>query len=63
MRLSLTGFNSTFGNSVKSCISEEAFLKEGLVQVALGKAAVIDPFVELFKAVLYERSWSLPPLM
>ena len=32
------------------------------MQAALQKAVVIDPFVDLFKEVLYKWSWSLPLL-
>ena len=62
-RVSVTSFNSTLGNFIKNYISVAVFLKEGLLQVALRKAVVIGPFVERFKEVLYERSWSLPLLL
>ena len=52
----MTVFNSFLGNSIKTRISVVDFLKEGLVQVALRKAVIIDPFVEHFKTVLYGRS-------
>ena len=56
---SLAIFNSTLNTSIKISIFVVVFLKEGLVHVALQKAVVIDPFVDLFKEVLYKWSWSL----
>ena len=51
-RVSLTHFNSTLGNSIKSYISVVVFLKKGVVRDTLQKAVATGPFVEHFKAVL-----------
>ena len=62
LQTALTSFNRTLSNSIKNYISVIGFLLDGLVQVFLRKAVITDPFIECFKAVLYERSWSLPLL-
>lgn len=55
-KASLTNFKSTLGNSIKNYISIVVFLLKSGVRFALRKVVVIAPFLERFKAVLYERS-------
>ena len=51
----MTNFNSTFGNSVKDCISLAASLVEGFVQGAQRKKLIIAPFVKRFRSSYFVK--------